>query len=357
MSLLTIAATAIILIMVTGAVCAIGHRFLTWRELSLNPPPGELIDVDGTKLHLLSMGTGSVTVVMEAGLGGTYLEWSKVQPDVAEHTRVCTYDRAGLGYSAWGSGAIDTVAVARRLHRLLELAGISGPFLLVGHSYGGIHVRTFARLYPTEVAGVVLVDSAHENQMLRLPAEAVRSPWMVEALFHAGPLLSRIGLYRLINVPGQFAGHLNLPERTQAQVRMLMQPTKAWRALRAEYRMSQIETHQERPPQLPAGIPLTVITQGKGAGSDFPHLDPASAAEVSRVWLELQNQLAALNENRTALVAAGASHYVQLDQPQVVIKSILELLTARADVYQGLPAATDARTPPLANSPGCAECL
>lgn len=340
MGLLSAVAAVLFFLVIAITISTFLHHQLTKREFRRYPPDGQIYDADGTRMHLLTVGSGPVTVVMEAGLNGTHLEWSKVQPFVAQHTRVCTYDRVGLGYSEPGTVAIDTEAVAHRLRQLLKQAGISGPFVLVGHSYGGLHARTFARLYPSEVAGVVLVDSVHESQLRYFPEEAVRSPWILDALFRCGPLLSRIGLYRLLNLPGLLAGNLNLPADTRLRAKILMQPSATWRAMLAEYRMSRIETNQDAIAPLPPHLALTVITQGKGAGSDLQHVSPTVAAEVSRTWLELQKRLASLSDTSRHIVAGGSSHYVQLDDPECVISCILDMLESFSEHMTGLPRST-----------------
>ena len=123
------------------------------------PPPGQMVDVGGYRLHINCTGTGSPTVVIDAGWGDWSLGWSGVQPGVAKTTRVCTYDRAGMGYSEAGPLPRDAEQFAKELHTLLDRAGVPGPYVLVGHSLGGLPVRVFAHEYPAEVAGVVLIES------------------------------------------------------------------------------------------------------------------------------------------------------------------------------------------------------
>src|SRR5207244_2745846 len=139
------------------------------RDRRKYPPPGRLVDVDGHRLHLQCLGDGRPTVVLEAGLSTCSLDWSRVLPEVARLTRVCAYDRAGHGWSDRGSKPRTSQRLADELHTLLINAGIDGPYVLVGHSYGGQIARIFGTRYPDEVAGLVLVDSSHENQRSRIP--------------------------------------------------------------------------------------------------------------------------------------------------------------------------------------------
>ena len=129
------------------------------------PPPGQLVDVGGHRLHLNCAGTGSPTVVIDAGLGDWSASWSSwVQPEAARTTRVCTYDRAGMGYSEPGPLPRTAEHFAAELHTLLLRAGVPGPYVLVGHSAGGLPVRVFAHAYAADVAGVVLIESMHPAQ-------------------------------------------------------------------------------------------------------------------------------------------------------------------------------------------------
>src|ERR687896_1704086 len=129
-------------------------------------PPGRLVDVSGdTRMHIYCTGEGSPTVVLDAGLNGGTMSWAKVQEQVSNHTRVCSYDRAGLSWSEPGPKPRTFMRIAVELHALLQAAGEQGPYVLVGHSVGAHTIRFFEQEYPTDVAGVVLVDPAHEKTL------------------------------------------------------------------------------------------------------------------------------------------------------------------------------------------------
>ena len=147
-------------------------------DASSYPPPGRLIDVGGYRLHLSCTGTarlGSPTVILEAGYGDQSLVWSKVQPGVASFTRVCSYDRAGYGWSDAGPLPRTAGHMVRELHTLLARAGVAGPYILVGHSYGGLIMQLYDYTYPQQVAGLVLIESVHVDQF-RYPALHVGAP-------------------------------------------------------------------------------------------------------------------------------------------------------------------------------------
>lgn len=147
----------------------------TARERDKYPAPGQLVEIKGRRMHLHCAGEGSPTVVVDSGLGSYSADWQLVQPEVAKFTRICTYDRPGYGWSQPGPRPRTSRQMARELHSLLAAAqgaGLAGPYLLVGYSLGGFNVRLYARQHPDEVAGLVLVDSAHEEMLSRLPGHS-----------------------------------------------------------------------------------------------------------------------------------------------------------------------------------------
>ena len=133
-------------------------------------PPGRLVAVDGHLMHLHCTGVGSPTVILESGAGAPSSMWAWVQPVVAQQTRVCSYDRLGLGWSDSGPHPRDAASIARDLHELLLRAGESGPFVLAGHSLGGQYAHMFAEHYGADTADLVLIDAQHPDTMFRLPA-------------------------------------------------------------------------------------------------------------------------------------------------------------------------------------------
>ena len=137
--------------------------------------PGQLVDVGGYKMHINCVGQGSPTVILEAGTGDFSLIWAYVQPEVAKYTRVCSYDRAGFGWSEASPHPRTGNMMVEELHTLLVKANIQGPYVLVGHSLGGLLARVYTHNYPDEVAGLVLVDSAYEEVDIRLPESAAKA--------------------------------------------------------------------------------------------------------------------------------------------------------------------------------------
>ena len=189
---------AIGVILLLAAIGATYEAIESSRE-EREPPPGRLVDVGGHKMHLHCTGQGTPTVILESGLWDDSIVWHSVQPEIAKLTRVCSYDRAGLGYSDPRPDQVpDSRNIARNLHALLANAGVNPPYILVGHSFGGLTMPLFAARYPEQTAGVVLVDpvvpvewnppSEHDRRLTEIGAKVCR-----RAAF-----LARIGLIRFV---------------------------------------------------------------------------------------------------------------------------------------------------------------
>src|SRR6188472_3223117 len=174
------------LIAVTALAGATYQWLATRRDLAANPAPGQLVDIGGYRLHLWCTGSGTPAVILDNGLGGSSAGWGFVQPDVARFTRVCSYDRAGMGYSDPGPSPRTARRIASELNELLARSGMPGPVVLVGESIAGFTVRVFASDHPERAAGLVLVDASHEDQAHEVPPMA-----------RFVPLLSTIGALRL----------------------------------------------------------------------------------------------------------------------------------------------------------------
>jgi pimeloyl-ACP methyl ester carboxylesterase len=157
------------LIVVTALTGSTYQWLATRKDLAAAPPPGRLVDIGGYRLHLWCTGEGTPAVILDTGLGGSTPDWGFVQPDVARFTRVCSYDRAGMGYSDPGPSPRTAGRIASELAELLARSGIGGPVVLVGASIAGFDVRVFGSDHPERAAGLVLVDASHEGGFRVLP--------------------------------------------------------------------------------------------------------------------------------------------------------------------------------------------
>jgi len=286
-----------------------------------NPPPGKLVDVGGYKMHLYCTGEGSPTVILEAGMNDFYVSWAKVQPEVAKATRVCSYDRAGLGWSEASPRPRTNEVMAEELHALLKNAGIESSYIVVGHSFGGINVRMFARQYPDEVAGMVLVDSAHEEQGARLPFLKEASDKFV-GQFRTFSFMNSFGLMALSpeTIPNR-----GFADEAYKQYQAVLATTTYFDGATAE----SLAFYSSAPSLKVASLgdlPLIVLSHG------LPDLSIGLTDEqqnqFEQEWTNMQKELVGLSSKGKQVIAEKSAHYIQLDQPDLVIESILELVRA-----------------------------
>ena len=273
---------------------AVYQAIATEIDRRIYPPPGQLVEVGGHRLHLRCVGQGTPTVILEAANGGMSAHWVRVQREVARAARVCAYDRGGLGWRERGPTPRDARQISSELHTLLGEADIEGPYVLVGHSYGGLYVRMYAARYPDEVAGVVLVDSSHPEQFTRSP-EGRSMYEQARRLTAIAALSSRLGLIRLFDV---FPAPPGLPARQRAQVEVHLSSTPHLGATAHEFSATPRTSAQVRAMQNLGDEPLAVV----------------SAGEQSPGWLDLQEELADLSSNGVHRIVEGATHQSLLDE-------------------------------------------
>lgn len=320
-----ISARTLGLLALAGATLAQGDP--AWADvLAKYPPIGQMVDVGGYKLHLYCQGSVSPTVVLEAGSGATGLYWSLVQPEVAKFARVCVYDRAGYGWSDPSPKPRTYPVMAEELHTLLANAKIPGPYLLVGHSLGGIIVRHFAYQYPAEVAGLVLVDSATEGQMERFPAALKKLQNPDDLLKLLQGLEASIASGQAAKNPDAFLPlEPRLPRQTAETFRALMLAhPKQVAAVRAELEV--IAGEKPAPLRRLGNLKLIVLSHGYTDPAGQPDVPPEVIREYEQVWAQLQSELAALSSYSKHQVAQKSGHNIQLEQPDAVIRAIREVL-------------------------------
>src|SRR5215213_3229041 len=246
----------ILTLAVIGAIYQVVATRIDQRTYS---PPGEMVNVNGHLLHINCMGEGSPTVILEAANLGMSAHWVRVQQQLAQTTRVCAYDRAGLGWSEPGPEPRDARQVSSELHTLLSDAGTEGPYVLVGHSYGGLYARMYAARYSQEVAGVVLVDSSHPEQFMRSPEGRA----MYEQIRRLGavlPVLTRLGVIRLTNY---FPAHPALPSQQRAQIEAFNSSTQQVSTTAEEFRAIPETAAQVLSTQSLGDKPLAVVSAGE----------------------------------------------------------------------------------------------
>jgi len=287
-----------------------------------HPAPGQLVDVGGYKLHIHCMGQGSPTVILESGWVESSSTWLFIQPEVAKTTRVCSYDRAGYGWSDPSPHPRTASWRADELHTLLVNADVEGPYVLVGHSLGGMLVRVYAHNYPHEVVGVVLVDSMHEEQYERLPEAKSSIPDLARQFRMLG-VLSSTGFMALApqTIPNQ-----GFPDEIFAQYKAAWATTGHLSTAAAEINAMLESTAEVRAFNITSfgDLPLSVISAG--LEYSFPSL---SEVENQQYWEEsraMQSELAALSSAGKQTIAEQSGHTIQFDQPDLVIDAIREMV-------------------------------
>jgi pimeloyl-ACP methyl ester carboxylesterase len=291
----------------------LGALYESWAEASdarVYPAPGQMVDVGGYRLHINCEGTGAPTVVIEAGWGDWSATWSSwVQPEVAKTTKVCVYDRAGMGWSEPGPLPRTAERFASELHTLLHNAKVTGPYVLVGHSSGGLTMRLYAHDYATEVAGVVLVDSMNPKE-----AKSSGSATPPQASGHTSDLSlptlpARLGLMRLFAGPLQLSAGLS-PKVANAYVARSVTPRAVQTTLDEGQGMPQSFVQAGAVTSFGA-TPLIVLTRGKGA---------------DQAWQNYQTNLLHLSSNSHQMIAEQSGHNIQLDQPKAAVGAIVTMV-------------------------------
>lgn len=302
------------------AIAAIGGSYQAVQQAMdarAYPAPGELIDVGGHRLHLDCTGSGAPTVVLEPGAGGLSSTMGWITPLVARNTRVCIYDRAGRGWSEPADTAQDAAQIATDLHELLAAGNVPGPYVLAGHSFGGLYVLTYAAQYPDEVAGVVLIDSTAPNsQPTSQSPGGIDSPDIMNRLSAAVSATARIGLGNLF---GQLSAD-GLPPQSEGEVRSGSASVNAIRSTIDEYAYGGASAREAGALHDLADKPLIVVTAGRE--------HPAS-------WFAAQDRLAAtLSSNSDHRIIADATHasLVAEEKPAAsTTQAILDIVAAVRD--------------------------
>jgi len=290
------------------------------------------------KLNLDCSGKGDPTVILDSGGGVPAVGWIKVQPEVAKFARVCSYDRAGYGWSEPGPLPRTSLQIARELNALLAAAGEPGPYVLVGHSFGGFNIRVYTGLYPRDVVGLVLVDASHEDEEERIQGllpvavrkEEKENDEADEKLDRIlTPLLIHLGIQRLVVARGW-----NMPtylsKDLQQELFYLQQQTKHRQAVEAEGDASSQSAAQARAAGNLGDRPLIVLTAGKPYEPD-PLLTKADMDRQYNMWINvLQVEEAHLSTRGRQIVVPDCDHMIPFERPDAVISAIREVWSAAA---------------------------
>ena len=272
--------------------------------------PGRLVDIGGFRLHIYCTGEGAPAIIFDSGVGGFSLEWSRIQKALASRTRVCSYDRAGYGWSDLGPLPRTSERITRELHTLLLKAGVAGPYIIAGHSFGGYNAQLFARNYPDETAGLVLIDSSHPEQIERLPGPKPGAARRARP----GP-----NSY----VVSWFFPHPNFPDENALMAQRIMQGWQHKMTWREEMTVFSVSARQVQASRPMPKVPLVVLTRGRSLRPGH-----SSGDETEKIWMQLQDELSQLGANPVHLIAEHSGHVIHLDQPGIVITAVQTMLDA-----------------------------
>jgi pimeloyl-ACP methyl ester carboxylesterase len=316
---------------------AIYQAIGTWRDHRRFPPSGRLVRVNKRQMHIHVTGEGAPTVVFESGMGASCLSWTLVQPQVAQFTRAVSYDRAGHGWSDPVRERRTAEQIAQELHTLLDAAVVPGPYVLVGHSFGGYVNRAFAHMYRNEVVGMVLVDSIHpaewENptpKQLRITEVALRYAWIAAWLARLG--VARFCLARLARgsprlawasvsafgvetaaAAQRIAGEIRkLPAPILPIVRAFWSQPKNFISLGQHVAALPVSAAQAAAVSSLRDLPLVVL-------SGEHHVAP---------YTDWQRDLAQLSSRGRHVMASDSGHWIHLDHPELVTGAIREVVAA-----------------------------
>ena len=299
--------------------------------------PGRLVRLaDGRRINFRCTGAGAPTVLLESGWAASSTLWYKVQPLAARHQRVCSYDRAGYGFSDPGPMPRDGAAVTRDLSQALDAAGIKGPLVMVGHSAGGLYVRMFADARPRDVVGMVLVDPSVPHQDERF-----------EAVFggHGDPLAGMKARAAKCLAAAKAGALPSLdPALAACEARASASTAEKAQATAAstyETQLSELDTlFTTTSDEVDAGratlgdMPLVVLT----ADGDYASASPRAREALNAVWGSLHRQIASLSLRGSAQLVAGTSHMMMFDRPDAIVQAIEEVSAAASKPGTGNPA-------------------
>ena len=281
------------------------------RDLEAAPPPGRMIDVGGHRLHLWCVGQGSPAVILDSGLGGTAFDWYPVLRDVSRFTTTCAYDRAGMGYSDAGPSPRTSRRIAAELTELLTRSGTRLPVVLAGWSDGGLYVRVYASEHESQVAGLVLVDAAHEDQIARFAAAGFSS----DAPFFA-PLVPSAAALGVLRLAGRPLGPR--PEGEPEPVRRFVQATvyrpSRYRTMIDELTHFSQSADEVRALRRPLSTPVVVVSSGR--------------SPIPDITMPLQRDLLRLSPHSCQIVASESGHDIAREAPDVVVRAIRVVIDA-----------------------------
>ena len=297
------------------------------KSVSLGPSFANLM------LNIDCEGNGAPTVILDSGLGVPAVGWEHVQAEAAKFTRVCSYDRAGYGWSGSTTAPRTSKQIAKELHTLLQATGERGPYILVGHSFGGFNVRVYNGQYPAEVAGMVLVDASHEDQLQRMPPAfqefMKKSNEDLKRQKLLAPLLIRFGIARFSQRKVQVSPGVS--REFAEELRYLQLEPKFVDSTVGEMSSFAESADEVRASGNLGDKPLIVLTAGKNVDASQlpPGLQKKDVEDFRAIWVnELQVKEAQLSTQGKRIMVADSDHMIPFERPDAIVSAIREVSTA-----------------------------
>ncbi|GIO84159.1 hypothetical protein J25TS5_10910 [Paenibacillus faecis] len=316
-----------LLIVVALIGLAIGSGFayeaIASKQAAKNfPPPGKLVDAGGYKLHIVKAGTGSPTILLEAGSGETSLSWRQIPDELAKDATVVTYDRAGYAWSEPAATERTGENIVRELHTALDNEGIHGPYLLVGHSLGGMYARLFAETYRDEVTGLVLIDARPEDDA-RDTADILKQEG-----FAGNPQASTLKLIKHSGLLRLFKDALlegQVPKEDRDRFLNVIAKDSFFEAKEAEGNLAWTTEEALRGQRL-GELPVRVIARGLPQNYAQAGISEEAGRKLEAIWQAGQRKMLELSTDSRLIVAEKSGHMVIHDQPELVVETVRSLL-------------------------------
>lgn len=317
-----IVAVAVVLVLSCGVAGAAAEHLITADRRAQIAMPGDLLDAGGFDLHVIKRGDTGPVVLMEAGSGETSLSWRDIPAALSENATVVTYDRAGYAWSEPSPNPRTGATIIAELRSALRVSGVPGPYLLVGHSLGGMYMREFAQLYPAEVAGLVLIDARPEDDQIRTKAlldEAGYGGNLPPAVLTA---IKMSGALRMFS--GFLLDGLVAPQDRDVFLDVVASPSY-FATKQQEADLAYLTENAIRGQDL-GDLPVRIIARGRAqdyAGAGIP---AEVGRELEAIWQDGQRRMLAISTDSSLAVATDSGHMVIHDQSELVVEIINDLL-------------------------------
>ncbi|MGM3307383.1 alpha/beta fold hydrolase [Anabaena sp. WFMT] len=303
------------------------HLIASIQEKSKIPPIGKLIDVGGHKLHLYCAGEGEITIILDHSLGG--IDGYFLVEELAKISRVCIYDRAGYGSSQSSNKSRTSEQIVKELHILLKKAEIEPPYILVGNSFGSYNMRLYAHYFPEEVLGMVLTDGLHEKQMLAMPLSMQLLKLFFTGSFFIASLGAALGVIRFLGIIGAFEvikkELCQFPATKLKIVKRSFYSSRHWLTMFREMWSLNLSGYQVKKADDFGNMPIINIKAGNFLKPSIGKLY-FSIPSADKLRDAIQSDLLLLSTDCEQLLAEKSSHFVWIDQPEVILAAVKRVL-------------------------------